>query len=196
MQSKQEADFSKFQAGATIVRLHNLFATNFLQNPLNRAEKFYQSVFIECVIGVDYLFNLKMLEPFWSKITFTDHIVPFEKVRVGRYNNIKELIRFFRNSVCHAEDYGKRSNDLTGQYFAYTFRSLDDYRKELESVNYCPFEDDIAALFGHHVLYINRHLFRAFNELSEIVLPLNEFRVYKKLIELGNADRRNNVYSG
>lgn len=48
----------------------------------------------------------------------------------------------------------------------------------------CKYHDDIAILMGHHILYVNRHIKRAYNEALDIILSLPEFRLYKKFIEL------------
>jgi len=183
MRSKREIEDSKFQAGATIVRLSKLKELNYLQNPENTKNEFYKSVFMEFVIELDYLLNLPIFKRVIRKINFNDDIPQFKNDLVGKYDDILSLIKFLRNTLCHATDYKKRYNAKTDQYLAYTFRTYKDFAYSMEGFDQCPYPEEIAVVFGEHVIFINRHIMRIFIDLCNHVLELPDFVAYKNWVK-------------
>ncbi len=115
-------------------------------------------------------------------MSFKDDIPVYNKSD-GKYENIRDLIKYIRNTICHADDLKKRENELTGQYFAYTIRTYADFNYTVEGYNQCPYKDEIAVVFGEHVIFVKRHLLRALHEITSIVLGLPEFIMYKNWIK-------------
>ena len=90
---------------------------------------------------------------------------------------------------CH-----EKQNANTNQYISFVFQtgSTPKY-KDMPLPHLCKYDDDIAAVFGQHVLYVSRHLHRAYTELSEKVLSIPKFRPYKRLIDFKDLDNFSNI---
>jgi hypothetical protein len=177
---------NNFQYGATLLRLKTLFDLNLLQNPEKIDFIFYKSVFVECVIELRYLLQGDEFKHIVDAINFRDDVQSFT-LTGGRskdsYEDVVSLIKFYRDAICHGEATNKRTN-LNNQHVAYAFQVGAKPKYPGGLPHLCKYDDDIACVFGNHVLYIKRHLERLFNAFLEKVYDLPEQRAFKQLLEL------------
>lgn len=120
-----------------------------------------------------FAYMIKHLRDLLSKTkTFADHIVNFND-NVGAFKNVTELVIEIRNIECHPEsDHVRipgtsiyaRFNICIGCDTIFDF----DTQKSIP----CAYPNDIAFLFGGHVIYLEHHIIRAFNEAKVVLEPL------------------------
>ena len=168
--------------GNAIIRLNNIFNLKFIQDQTNIKSPFYTSVIIETIILLNYLLEQADIKS--VGLTFNTDIK--EYIGTGRqkshsYNDITTLLYFFRNAICHPDAITRfETFDKNGVVSFF-------YQKGTESnsgiTHHCKFNDDIAILMGDHVLYVIRHIKRAYDEVSEKLLSLNQLHVYKMLLD-------------
>jgi len=177
-----------WEMGSALIRLRELMRLNFLENSDNLKSTLYQSVFIEVLIHLNYLLTRWKENKLEPEISQYDDIDNYKTLENGGYNDIISLVRYFRNAACHAES-NKREvrNPMPKkdepQIIAFIFQSGDGKSVKTGLHNYCKYEDDTAALMGDHVLYIKRHLIKAYQEIYDNMLSLPRFGAYKQLIQ-------------
>ena len=137
----------------------NIFATQNRKHPLK------ESAVIELMICLNDL--LAKAKQKGLRISFTDDIVITPKIK-----DITDLVAVIRNAACHIP---------SGN------RHVDDYENRLSGMGYgktvlgsfngvvleSEYEDDIAFFYGHHRIYLARHILRAFKEAKKKLAPLN-----------------------
>ena len=69
-----------------------------------------------------------------------------------------------------------------GQHIMYNFQSSLNPLEFCVGQHLCKYDDDIACVFGRHILYIKRHLEKLYKKLAEEVLNLPEIKHFKALI--------------
>lgn len=103
-----------------------------------------------------------------ARISFKDDILIDDKIK-----DITALIRYFRNGICHIDS----ENRNLDPYIKFSFL----YFNGITSVNlngvtiHTKYTDDIGFIMGHQVIYIKRHLERAFKEVIDVFLSQNVF---------------------
>lgn len=109
-----------------------------------------------------------------GKAAAAGKIIDFDDdvTKKGEIQNVRELIVFTRNAVCHISSNSHKLEDLNAwlsfnaQVGYGCFAQINGQRFE------CEYADDIAFFFGEHRIYLNRHLVRAFQEARDFLEPL------------------------
>jgi hypothetical protein len=174
------------EIGSTILRLHSIFSRSFIYRPNDlKLYPYYISVVTEVIINVDFLLmELADERSLNHRISFTDHITPYTPKKADhRYNDITSLVHFFRNATCHVNAVSRILSFDGKQKVRFVFQTGATADKPSGIPHLCKFDDDVAILMGHHVLYVRRHLQRAYDESTQYILSLPNFRLYKKLFQ-------------
>jgi len=180
-----------FEIDSTLIRLRNIMRLNFLENPENINSPFYNSVIIEALIHLNFLLQQALKPEISIPINFTDDIPEYQNAnrRKENYYDITTLIRFFRDAACHNITSKRQTRDES-QTISFVYQTGKTGKKNSGIKHLCKYDDDIALLMGDHVLYIRRHLTRAYDEICEKLLSLERFHAYKTLIDLRMTEGR------
>ncbi|MEJ8819659.1 hypothetical protein [Lacibacter sp. H407] len=177
-------EHAKFGLGASLLRTKKLIDLDFLQKRENIKSPFYTSVFIEVLVNLNHILQFCRHEENGFELSgfFNEDIPVFTtKKDKNSYNDAVSLIRFMRNVACHTDsDYRITKND---KLFSFVFVTKGNESAPIE-LQHCKYDDDIAAVFGDHFIYINRHIVKSYERVYEIILSDKRFGLYKKLAEV------------
>jgi len=125
-----------------------------------KENKFKQSVLIEVLINLKDLL-IKSDKHLGKRISCTDDIIPDDKLKIY---DLTGLISNFRDASCHNDSFRRKYgssvlsfNSLSGKGVLMQIGDL-----VIES----KYEDDIIYNMGTNVLYLKRHIEKAFIELE------------------------------
>jgi hypothetical protein len=129
---------------------------------------FRQSVLIEILINLkDLLIKANKLG---HRIAFTDDINPDPTLKI---TDVTDLIGNFRDAACHSDSYRRKAQESTLSFNEIRGKGI------LMQINNLTigssYEDDIAFNMGQNILYMKRHIERAFNEVEAFLEPISRF---------------------
>jgi len=125
---------------------------------------YQDAVLTEVLVNLNFCllhakFNLK------SEIVFSDDIIIRTEI-----SNVTELIRFFRNAACHHESPNKYFEDINNpKHNKSIFNTM--FGKGIEQIDSrceSKYDDDVAFFCGINVLYLKRHIERAYDEVVKV----------------------------
>lgn len=101
-----------------------------------------------------------------NKVNFTDDVAID---RDNKIEDVTDLIRFFRNGGSHIDSPNRKLGQGTSAFNTFVGLvmnlGLDEHVVQLK------YSDDIAYNMGKHVLYLKRHIIRAFEEVKKNLQP-------------------------
>src|SRR5690349_21092282 len=102
-----------WEMGSTLTRLREILRSDFLVSPANRRSPFYNSVFIEALVHLNYLLITWKRQGSIPQIDFAEDIEPYECAEDSRrsYSDITGLVRYFRNAACHSDSSARMTKD-------------------------------------------------------------------------------------
>lgn len=163
--------FTQTDICSSIIRAEDLLNTGIFEET-NRGNPLFRSAFIELLILVnDLMHKCKGIN---HKICFSEDITPFTHPTSARKNfsDVFDAIKHCRDAMCHID---ADQHMLTAEGVKATFNTcygkgtiLQVNSTRLES----KYDDDIAFQIGPQVLYMNRHIQRAFTDCKAILTPL------------------------
>jgi len=167
--------------GFTLIRLCVLMNEQYITNFNKKLELFYGSVLLEIIVHLsDLLQKLKRIDP-TKAILFTDDITPYYGIgKANKYENITDLITFFRNAGCHIGSSKRYAQD--GKAHAWSVQVGNNPILEYPTVG--KYSDDAIVIMGNHRLYIKRHIVRSFKEMLSAYRSLPDFFIYKTIIDV------------
>ncbi|MDV7187925.1 hypothetical protein R3X25_11590 [Lutibacter sp. TH_r2] len=157
----------RFDMHCSISRVRSLLDSKILWSKEN--ELYLNSVLTEVLIELRDL--LKKSDKYLGKrINFKDDVI--EDKRFNVYD-VDDLIKFFRDCVCHSHIPQLKFDN---NRFKIHFNRIT--KKEVFStwggvVIENKYDDDIAFNMGSNVIYLKRHIERAFKEVEDIFKPYN-----------------------
>ncbi|GGI82661.1 hypothetical protein [Legionella impletisoli] len=122
---------------------------------------FAESAFIEILIRLNDLLNF--LNSNGKRIKFTEDV----DIQNG-VNDITALVRELRNAACHVRS-GNRRIDTNNFVFNRFIGDVPNGINMGEIVMGCNYKDDIALYYGPYRIYLNRHIRRLVNEVSNLL---------------------------
>lgn len=132
-----------------------------------KSKKVYRkSVLIEVLIHMKDLLikSEKYLE---KRISFKDDVIPDEVLKI---TDVTDLISNFRDAACHNDSFRREFgsnvmsfNEIVGKG---TFMQIGD------TIIGSEYEDEIAFNMGQNILYLKRHIEKAFQELESHFKPV------------------------
>lgn len=153
------------------MQVRNIRDTGVL-SPQQRDHPLFKSAFTEVIIYARDL--LEKSERRGTRITFSDDI------EIDKYcHDVSDLIRLTRDAICHL-DSRKRE---TGHGKA-AFLVISGIRAPEILMGFkisCSYPDDARIYYGHRGIYLNRHLFRAFDEAIEALCAFDS--IIKDVVE-------------
>ncbi len=153
-------------------RLKILFEQNFIQQPQNFSHPFYISVLFETIILFDDLLQkIKKI----SRIDFSDEIPKDEDLYGDGFNDITDLIRYYRNSFCHIDNNKRKFQENV--FSIIMSIGIDSAIKVDGKIIGSKFHDDACIILGSKQLYLKRHIERTFKELILTYKMFPEFRL-------------------
>ena len=135
-----------------------IFNTDQMQHPLR------ESAFIELMICTRDL--MAKTEKYSERISFSDDVN-----LVAGVENVSDAISKVRNAICHINsplrEVGDTNNRVSFACCAgkMNFMKIGDIELKSE------YEDDICFFYGHHKLYLKRHILKAIDEAKQKLLP-------------------------
>ena len=139
-----------------VSRVNQLIDTNVLQEP---DCIFHRSVLIEVLVHMKDL--LVKCDKIGERISFDDDVIREEKPRV---HDVTDLISNFRDASVHSDSFRLKVghgilsfNVGVGKVILFSLGDLVIEGK---------YEDDIVFNMGGQIMYLNRHLLRAFDEVK------------------------------
>ena len=104
-------------------------------------------------------------EKFAKRVSFTDDISVDASMGI---NDITDLIKFIRDSLCHSES----KNSIYNKHLEFNFVIISgqnsmsfDLGKKVNIQS--SYTDDLCFVFGKQKIYLNRHIIRAFDECKK-----------------------------
>jgi len=125
---------------------------------------YQKSVFIELLILMKDLLKKTEIK-LNKKVNFVDDILVTKNIK-----DITDLIANFRDACCHVDSWRRKFKTHTFSYFILygKCKGIKIGKTLIES----KYEDDIAFVMGGQILYLKRHIERAFNEIESIFNPI------------------------
>ncbi|MEN8154651.1 MAG: hypothetical protein ABFR75_11580 [Acidobacteriota bacterium] len=131
-------------------------------NAANNYNPLEESAFIELMILLRDL--IYKAEKIGERVNFSDDIITDANTK-----DVSDTIRHIRDSVCHINS-GKRIVDSQRNRVSFCIH----YGKGVfanfgDIVLKSDYEDEISFFYGHHQLYLKRHIIRAFKCAKEVL---------------------------
>ncbi len=152
----------KFEILCCLTSVNRLLNTKILWT--KDRDLFQYASFTEVLINLNFALQ-------FAKIVLKKEIDFADDIRThGEIKNITSLIRFFRNAACHIASPNRYFGDpnhpsgLKSMFSHINGKGVDDIDPLCES----KYEDDVAYFVGTEVLYLKRHIERAFNEAIQV----------------------------
>jgi hypothetical protein len=153
-------DSIRFQISTSLERTRELIDSKMLWK--TDRDIFRQSVLIEVLILMKDLL-IKSEIHLDKRISFKDDVIPDENLKI---TDVTDLISNFRDAACHSDSFRKKFggfdlsfNEIIGKGNFGTFGGITI------ASNY---QDEITFNMGKNILYLKRHLERAFNEVDTL----------------------------
>ena len=150
-----------------VTRIETLLACGIFE-PKNRRSPLVQSAFIELMICLNDLLAKAKKETL--RINFTDDVVISTGIK-----DVTDLVAVIRNAACHIPSQTRYADDSENRIMFYTVYGRQPAAFLFEKTGQilgCNYDDDIAFLYGNQKIYFQRHIRRAFAEVSEKLKPL------------------------
>ncbi|MEX2592929.1 MAG: hypothetical protein WD426_09140 [Anditalea sp.] len=156
---------TKHEISSSLERTRKLLDSGILWDPTLPPPFYRQSVFIEVLINLKDLLvkSQKLLN---QRVDFTDDVIKDEQLKI---TDVTDLIANFRDAACH--------NDSFRRKFGSFVSSFNEKRGKVPLGNIGnvrienKFQDEIAFNMGKNILYLKRHLERAFYEVEKNFKP-------------------------
>lgn len=119
-----------------------------------------EAAFIQLMINLNDV--LQFLNTKNKRITFSAHI----KQKEGKKIDITDLVNSLRNAVCHNTSNNRNISNCT--------LSFCIIRGKTKAIKFgdisigTEFEDDIAYVYGEHMIYLKRHIYYLLRKLPNI----------------------------
>lgn len=154
---------TKIEIEYDIYRIGDIAKTGVLDPP-SMKNPLAISAFMEILIHL--LDLVKKCERYSSRISFTDDVVITDSVK-----DVTDLIIYVRNAVCHIQspNHRRHASDVPFTYnvmFGKCSCTLGG--EEIRS----DYDDDTCYFFGDQKIYLKRHIWRAFEEAWNMLMPL------------------------
>ncbi|MGI8638778.1 MAG: hypothetical protein ACR2MG_02340 [Pyrinomonadaceae bacterium] len=155
-----QSDISRIES----VLCTTIFALENHQHPLR------QAAFTELIVCLNDL--LQKAKSFGVPVTFSDDIVLTNKIL-----DITDTVNSVRNAVCHIPSplnlLVKNEETQIKSVFGILYGKVPSVIVfKGEDILSSDYEDDICFTFGKFKLYLKRHIWRAFDEVKENLLPI------------------------
>lgn len=128
-------------------------------------ELYINSVFTELLINMRDI-SFKSEKYLDHRLKFTNDIIQKDPQKI---KDVTDLIKFFRDSVCHNE-----SPNLTSGIYKFSFVKLM-YKEKFINPKVTKLEniyiDDIAFIMGGEIIYLKRHLEKSFYDVYDKFTP-------------------------
>ena len=157
---------TQFEVIVSLSSIRRLLNSRILES--SKYEVFRYAVLTEVLVSLHYLLDLSE-KKFSKRISFTDDVIirKYADPKKSIYD-ISDLVRAFRDGACHINSgrrYFGKMDDSKGQKSFFSF--LVGLGQMDMDISFEPkYEDDVAYFMGKEVLYLNRHIKRAFDELK------------------------------
>lgn len=154
----------KWQIKSIIERTRELFETNILHETSSK-NVIRKSVLIEILVHMkDLLIQSRNL--IGKRVSFKDDVTPDQILNIY---DVTDLICNFRDALCHNNSFKKKfSNHYIG--FGMLMGKSEALSLNGKAIG-SKYNDDIGYLVGQNIMYLNRHLIRAFKEVEENFKP-------------------------
>jgi hypothetical protein len=138
-------------------RIEDILNTDIFEKG-NYRHPLVKSAFIDLIICLDDL--MSKVKYYCKKIDFTDDVLDTTELQEHPRKKVKDvtdLINFVRHAVCHINE--------DNRVHSFKTKSPSKERqggmfKEMQS----KYEGDQTFAFGEHLIYLDRHIIRAFQE--------------------------------
>ncbi|KAA6438833.1 hypothetical protein FEM33_15550 [Dyadobacter flavalbus] len=130
-----------------------------------------QSVLIEVLVNMKDL--LIKADKLGNRICFTDDIYPDINPRIKIYD-VHDLICNYRDAACHNDSFRRQYGDSVFSFN--TIRGKGILFRSGEFSIGSNYQDEVAYNMGMNILYLKRHIERAFIEVEAFLSPLCQFR--------------------
>jgi hypothetical protein len=162
--------FDKSEIRQDLHRIESILSTDIFEEH-NCNHPLVLSAFIELIICLDDLMSKSKY--YCREIDFTDDVLnttELQKSKKKKVTDITSLINFVRHAVCHINEANRVHGGVelngkvkrrkgAGVFFNRTFGKGGLFT-EMQSV----YDDDQSFAFGEHLIYLKRHIIRAYNE--------------------------------
>ena len=183
MKEQQNINLNVFSIEATVIRLRKLIRLNFVQDFSNTPSPIYLSILTEILIKLNFLL-FKSSTEYGKRIDFRDDVDYIHLKPKGKYeNDITGLIHFYRDAICHPDAISKPETTDKKQYVYFYFQTGSAPFKRDGIKHLCKYQDDIAVIVGDNLLYIKRHVARAYDEVSQYLINHSRFSALKIFIK-------------
>ncbi|MBW8185117.1 hypothetical protein [Shewanella nanhaiensis] len=165
----------KLQIIEDLNRIEQILNTDIFEER-NHRHPLVRSAFIDLIICLDDL--MSKVQYYCKRIDFTDDLLVTTELQERskkRVKDVTDLINFVRHAVCHINEDNRIHRGRTkgpnkerkgaGIFFNRQFGKRGLF-KEMQS----KYEDDQTFAFGEHLIYLKRHIIRAFQEAKELLL--------------------------
>lgn len=155
-QNDMKEHFDRIEADHDVSRIKTILSSDIFE-PNNLSHPLRESAFIEVMICLRDL--MSKVERYSTRISFSDDLV----LR-GKTKDITDTITDIRDATCHIDSFKKVADE---QQTRVAFCSITGKGRLLETGGIAlqsDYEDDTCFFYGHHRLYLKRHIIRALNE--------------------------------
>ena len=165
----------RLQIREDLERIKVILSTDIFE-PSNSRHPLVRSAFIDLIICLDDL--MSKAQYYCKRVDFTDDVLDTTKLQVRPKKQVKDvtaLINFVRHAVCHINEDNRIHSGRTkgpdkerngaGVFFNRQFGKGGIF-ESMQS----RYEDDQSFAFGEHLIYLNRHIKRAYQEARERLL--------------------------
>ncbi len=155
---------TKFEIEQSLSRLKTLIESKVLWDTTGN-NLFRQSVLIEVLIHLKDLL-IKSEKHLNIRIDFIEDINPDNNLKIF---DVTSLISNFRDACCHNDSFRRKHKSMVSSFNEASGKSI---LFSIDNIDIgCKYDDDIVFIMGINVLYLKRHIERAYFELESIFRP-------------------------
>lgn len=126
---------------------------------------FKRSVLIEVLINMKDLL-IKSEKHLGKRVDFTDDVNEDDKLKI---KDVTDLIANFRDASCHNDSFRRNFGGCVSSFNEMSGKGVILKVGDLEIGS--KYQDDLMFNMGNNILYLKRHIERAFNELEDNFKP-------------------------
>ncbi len=156
--------FTKSDVESAIRRIDELLSCGIFCSQ-NSQNALFRAAFIELLIALrDLMYKTQVYS---SRIAFDDDVKKTEKIK-----DVSDLIKYVRDALCHPDsenhyiEAGNIKATFNVAFGKANLLKMGDFEQSSQ------YQDDICFFFGSQVIYLKRHIVRAFEEAKSKLLPI------------------------
>lgn len=153
-------------------RTHVLLESRILWEMKHPAPIYKRSVLIEVLVNMKDLL-IKSEKHLGKRVDFKDEIIINEKLKI---NDVTDLISNFRDAACHNDSFKRKFGSYVFSFNEMMGKGISIKSDNLNKSNI--YDDDIAYNMGSNILFLKRHIERAFSEVEANFKPHLSFLPY------------------